>query len=234
MIEYHPFIAGNQDQINTLIECFNIKNVVTATPGSSTFNVILHKLTFRSLMETSMETLRYPTGRFVWPKEVSDHMIFTAINVIDEFPARINRAIGNLDSGQLDTPYRPDGWTIRQVVHHCADSHMNAYIRFKLALTEETPTIKPYDQASWAELADSQILNPDISLSIIEGVHTRWVTIMKNMTGEEWDKTFLHPEHNEPHQLRQVVIMYQWHCNHHLAHITQLCERMQWIGTLQV
>src|SRR5688572_15524135 len=116
-------------------------------------------------MDTSLENLQYPTGRFSWPKEVSDQDIFMAINSIDEFPAKIRQSVSRLNDGQLDTTYRPDGWTVRQVVHHCADSHMNAYIRFKLALTEETPTIKPYDQSLWANLADSQILPPEISLS---------------------------------------------------------------------
>ena len=179
-------------------------------------------------MDKEMESLQYPIGRFVRPVEVSEEEISRAIVIISEFPDKIQRAVENLDDEQLDTPYRPDGWTIRQVVHHCADSHMNAYMRFKLALTEETPTIKPYAQTRWASLIDSQVLPPDISIVIIKGIHARWVTIMDGMSDEEWDRRLIHPDQGAAQSLKQVVRMYEWHSEHHLAHVTGLIERMNW------
>lgn len=175
-----------------------------------------------------MENLKYPVGTFTWPVEVSMEELRNAIQVIEAFPGKIRKAVEALNEEQLDTPYRPEGWTIRQVVHHCADSHMNAYIRFKLALTEDTPTIKPYDQTSWATLADSITLLPESSLIIIKGVHTRWVVIMNCMTPEDWSRQYNHPEYNKKYALKQLAVMYAWHCEHHLAHITRLIERMGW------
>jgi len=179
-------------------------------------------------MDESMELLQYPTGRFNWPKEVSDAEIEQAIETIAGFPVQIRKVVEILKPEQLDTPYRPDGWTVRQVVHHCADSHMNAYIRFKLALTEDNPVIKPYDQARWAMLVDSKVIAPETSLNLIKGVHERWVMIMDNMNPEEWERGFVHPEYNVSQTLGQAVMMYRWHCGHHLAHITRLAERMGW------
>ncbi len=176
-------------------------------------------------MEVTMENLKYPIGRFDWSLEVSKDDRDNAIQIIAAFPSKIRDAVRSLDEAQLNTPYRQEGWTVRQVVHHCADSHMNAYIRFKLALTEENPTIKPYDQTEWAKLSDSQ-LDPGISLDLITGIHKRWVTIMENMSEADWDRSFMHPEHNTLQILRQVVAMYAWHCEHHLSHITRLAGRM--------
>lgn len=178
-------------------------------------------------METPMETLQYPTGRFTWPQVVTEEEIHDAIQRIAAFPDQIRKTVKDLEVGQLDTPYRPQGWTIRQVVHHCADSHMNAYMRFKLALTEDNPTIKSYDQTRWATLLDSQMLPPEVSLSLIDGVHARWVKIMENMSDKDWNRTFHHPEYNITQALRQTVMMYRWHCGHHLAHITNLLERLR-------
>ncbi len=170
-------------------------------------------------METSLETLQYPVGKHTWPSIVSDQDVHLAIRSIAAFPDKIQHAVERLSKLQLDTPYRPGGWTARQVVHHVADSHMNAYMRFKLALTEDAPTIKPYDQAKWAELADSKLLPPEISLPIIRNIHIRWGLIMENMKPEEWDLTFVHPEYNKVYSLRQVAMLYQWHGAHHLGHI---------------
>ena len=178
-------------------------------------------------MEITMEKLQYPVGRFDWSVDVPKEQREKAIHTIDAFPSTIMEAVESLSEAQLDTPYRPEGWTVRQVVHHVADSHMNAYIRFKLALTEEEPTIKPYDQAEWAKLPDSK-LDPGISLDLIAGVHRRWVTIMLNMSESEWERKFLHPEHGHGQMLKKVASMYAWHCQHHLGHITGLIEREGW------
>lgn len=165
-----------------------------------------------------MEQLQYPIGKFRLPATVSASEIINAIEIISSFPEKIAGATGALDSNQLNTRYRPGGWTIRQVVHHCADSHINAYVRFKLALTEDHPTIKPYDQTNWAELSDSS-MEPGISVAILKGVHARWVNLMESMSDEDWNRTFVHPEHHTTFLLRQSVMNYAWHCEHHLAHV---------------
>lgn len=170
------------------------------------------------MMERDIEKLQYPVGRFTLPTEVSDEEIKQAIVRISLFPSRIMETVRQIKPDQLDTPYRPGGWTIRQVVHHCADSHMNAVIRFKLALTEDAPVIKPYDQTAWAELSDSR-LGPEISLILLGAVHKRWVALMEMMTDADWNKTFIHPEYNRVQTLRQTVMLYAWHGEHHLGHI---------------
>ncbi len=173
---------------------------------------------YLSPMEETLEPLKYPIGRFTMPQSVSEPEIIDAIHKIAGLPLRMLEAVRQIPSEGLDTPYRPGGWTIRQVVHHIADSHMNGYIRFKLALTEEHPTIKPYKEASWAKLADSE-LSPEISLVTLGGIHKRWVTLMEHMQPEDWNRTFVHPEHNRTQTLRQTVMLYAWHGEHHLAHI---------------
>ena len=178
-------------------------------------------------MELTLEKLKYPVGKFDWSLDISKDDRDKAIQIIAAFPLKIRDAVILLNDDQLDTSYRPEGWTIRQVVHHCADSHMNAFIRFKWALTEEKPVIKAYDQTEWAKLADTQ-LDPAISLGLLDGIHMRWVTIMKNMSDAEWDLGFTHPEHNTYQVLKKVAAMYAWHCGHHLAHITELIKREGW------
>ena len=182
---------------------------------------------YLSLMEITMEKLQYPVGRFDWSTDISKEDRDKAIEIIEIFPSLLLETVKSLGVTQLDTPYRPEGWTIRQVVHHCADSHMNAYIRFKLALTEDTPTIKPYEQAEWAKLPDSK-LDTAVSLDLIRSVHKRWVTIMESMSETDWKRGYVHPEHNKRQSLEKVAEMYGWHCRHHLTHITSLIERMGW------
>jgi len=169
-------------------------------------------------MEIDTEKLKYPIGRFTLPAEVSEEEIKQAIVRITLFPSRIMETIRQIKPDLLDTPYRQGGWTIREVVHHCADSHMNALIRFKLALTEDAPVIKPYDQAAWAVLSDSR-LGPEISLILLGAVHKRWVALMEMMTDADWNRTFVHPEYNRVQTLRQTVMLYAWHGEHHLGHI---------------
>ena len=169
-------------------------------------------------MEKTIEQLQYPIGRFTMPKEVDDAEIRLAIEKIALLPSHVSKEIMGLNDDQLGTHYREGGWTIRQVVHHLADSHMNALIRFKLALTEDAPVIKPYEEAKWAQQVDYQ-LAPGISLAILESVHLRWVTLMGAMTEAEWDKTFIHPQYNRVQKLSQTVMLYAWHGEHHLGHI---------------
>lgn len=178
-------------------------------------------------MEETLEKLKYPIGKFDWSKEVSVTERNEAIMKIASFPDRIRETVGPLDEDQLDTPYRPEGWTVRQVVHHVADSHMNAYIRFKLALTEDKPVIKPYEEGEWATLADSR-LDPSVSIHLLYGIHHRWVTVMENMDESAWERGFTHPEHNRWMVLNKAVAMYAWHGEHHYSHITSLLERKGW------
>jgi hypothetical protein len=133
-----------------------------------------------------------------------------------------------LTEAQFDTPYRPGGWTVRQVVHHVPDSHLNAYLRFKLALTEENPTIKPYEEARWAELPDTAGTQIGVSLVMLEALHRRWVNLLRSMSEEQWGRTYFHPDQNKSLRLDGVLAMYSWHGKHHTAHITGLRERMGW------
>ena len=172
--------------------------------------------------------LRYPVGRYEPPAAPTpaerDHWIAE----IADLPARFRAALGGLDAAQLDTPYRPGGWTVRQLAHHVADSHMNAYTRFKLALTEPEPTIKPYDEARWAELPDVQAVAPAVSLALLDALHVRWVALLRGMSPDEWQRGFRHPEHGRVMRLDHALGMYAWHGRHHTAHVTGLRERSGW------
>ena len=173
------------------------------------------------------EQIRYPIGKFKSPETVNATNILNWMDTIEKFPERLTKEVTALNDSQLDTPYREEGWTVRQVVHHVADSHMNAYIRFKLTLTEDTPTIKPYLEARWAELPDSKA-PITLSLPIVEGVHKRWIIILKSMKSDDFEKKMFHPEHHKELILKNVLALYAWHCNHHLAHITSLKEKKNW------
>jgi hypothetical protein len=178
-------------------------------------------------MSIDIEFLRYPIGNFQMPKSHSAETLRDAVETIKAFPAHIFSAVSRLTVDQLDTPYRPGGWTVRQLVHHCADSHMNAFIRFKLALTEDNPTIKPYDEASWAELADAKI-PIESALAILKGIHLKWGILMDSMTAEDFNKTYFHPEKAQSQPLEEIAFLYAWHCQHHLAHIQHLILRENW------
>jgi uncharacterized damage-inducible protein DinB len=175
-----------------------------------------------------LEKLRYPIGKFVRPQNVSADEIQNHIQTLEEFPSVIAEEVLSLDDEQLDTPYRDGGWTVRQVVHHLADSHMNAYIRFKLAMTEDTPTIKPYLEQRWAELPEAKAAPVEISLSIIETLHTRWTIFLRSMQQNDFKRKFFHPQSNAEQTLEQTLALYVWHSAHHLAHITSLKKRMDW------
>jgi uncharacterized damage-inducible protein DinB len=171
--------------------------------------------------------LRYPVGKFEWKGSLTDAERNRLIRQIAETPARLREAVKGLTPEQLDTPYRPGGWTVRQVVHHLPDSHLNSYIRFKLALTEDNPIIKPYDEAAWAELADAKNTPVETSLILLEALHERWVRLMRSMSLSDFVRPLKHPELGELN-LDRMVGIYAWHGRHHVAHITSLRQRMGW------
>lgn len=169
---------------------------------------------------------RFPIGKYE-PKPFSEEQREKWLTDILFLPRQLEMAILNLDEKQLETPYREDGWTLRQVIHHVADSHMNAFIRSKLALTENNPTIKPYEEALWAEQSDYK-LAVNISLTLLHALHNRWYDLLKHVKTEEWERTVVHPQHQKQMTLWFLLGMYAWHGHHHTAHITSLRERMGW------
>ncbi len=180
-------------------------------------------------METLTEdTLRYPIGRFEWEGGASGAQIADWIAGIAAAPGELRAAVAGLSPEQLDTPYRPGGWTVRQVVHHLPDSHLNSYVRFRLALTEQEPMVKPYDEARWAELDDARTAPTEMSLALLESLHERWVVLLRSLTPEDWQRTFRHPEIGLM-TLERNAAMYAWHGRHHIAQITSLRRRMGWI-----
>ncbi len=175
-----------------------------------------------------MHHLKYPIGTFTKPEILDEYVIASSIETIELFPRKLELEVAHLTNEQLDTPYRPEGWTVRQVVHHCADSHMNSFIRFKLALTEDTPTIKPYYEDRWAELEDSKGMDIQHSLRLLGGLHARWVVLLKSLTPVALKRVFVHPESGKHVALEENIALYAWHCEHHLAHITTLKETKGW------
>ncbi|MDO5608135.1 MAG: putative metal-dependent hydrolase [Capnocytophaga sp.] len=176
-------------------------------------------------MEQNIEKLKYPIGKFASPENIGKEQLEDWIKTIEEFPSKLKDEVKNLNDNELEKTYRPNGWTIAQVVNHCADSHTNALIRFKLALTEDTPTIKPYAENLWAELPDSKNFPVGHSLKTLEGLHARWVYLLKNLTESELEKHYFHPEKNEKISLKTTIGLYAWHCEHHLAHIINAKKR---------
>jgi hypothetical protein len=175
-----------------------------------------------------LEQLKYPIGHFVKPTEWSKESFDNYCDSLARFPEKLKSEVAALSEDQLNTIYRPGGWTIRQVVHHCADSHSNGIIRLKLALTEETPTIKPYREELWAELADSKTMDIEPSLSSLTAVHLRWTTILNSLPLDAMSRKFIHPQYHEECSVFEHSALYAWHGNHHLAHITSLKNRMGW------
>lgn len=174
-----------------------------------------------------MEDAIYPIGKYI-EQPFSDELLKEWLLDIQYLPQHIENALINLDEHQIDTPYREGGWTIRQVVHHVADSHMNAYIRFKLGLSEENPSIKPYDQDAWAEMPDTKNLPVNISVTLLFALHRRWTELLNNMQPNEWERTLFHPEYKKTMTLWYVLGLYSWHSRHHVAQITALRKRMGW------
>ncbi|HLH05991.1 MAG TPA: bacillithiol transferase BstA [Terriglobales bacterium] len=171
--------------------------------------------------------LRYPIGKFHFDGPLTKEQREQFIEEIAHTPAKLRAAVAGLTSEQLNTPYRPGGWTVRQLIHHLPDSHMNSYVRFRLALTEEQPTIKPYDEARWAELVDAKSAPREMSLTLLDALHRRWVILLNGMTPADYQRTLVHPQQGQIN-LEKMLAIYAWHGRHHVAHITALKERMGW------
>jgi hypothetical protein len=176
-----------------------------------------------------LEKLKYPIGKFEKPETITSEILKDCIAEIAAFPKRLSAAVANLSEDQLETSYRPDGWTIRQVVHHCADSHMNCIIRLKWALTEANPTIKFYHEDRWAEGGDNRNMPIAPTLQFLEGLHYRLDYLMNGLSEAQLGRTYVHPEHGKVFEIREVICLYAWHCNHHLAHITTLKASESWL-----
>jgi uncharacterized damage-inducible protein DinB len=174
-----------------------------------------------------MSDLRYPIGKFHFDGPLSEEQKKTSLDEIARAPANLRAAVKGMSEAQLDTPYRPGGWTIRQVIHHVPDSHLNSYVRFKLALTEDEPTIKPYAEDRWAELADTKSTPVEVSLTLLDSLLDRWVRLLQSLTAEDWKRTFRHPDLGAM-TLEKTLALYAWHGRHHVAHITALRQREGW------
>lgn len=175
-----------------------------------------------------MTDARYPIGKFDWSAPVTARVVVDAIDELSRRPAELRRAVDGLSDEQLDTPYREGGWTLRQVVHHLPDSHLNGYVRCKLALTEDNPTIRPYHEDRWAALGDSRDTPLEVSLSLLTNLHARWVALVRGLSERDLDRTFRHPEAAIDIPLRQHLAHYAWHGRHHTAQITATVEREGW------
>lgn len=170
------------------------------------------------MLKDQLEKLRYPIGKFSQPEHINQETIDSWIKTIAKFPEYLRNEIQKLQDKDFELTYREDGWTIRQLIHHCADSHMNSFIRFKLALTEDTPTIKTYKEDLWANLPDSN-MPIESSMKILDGLHQRWATLLSNLSQQDLKKQFRNPESNKTISIETAVGIYAWHCNHHLTHI---------------
>jgi uncharacterized damage-inducible protein DinB len=174
-----------------------------------------------------MTDLRYPIGKFSYDGHLTEDQKSASLDDIAQTPAELRSAVKGLADVQPDTSYRPGGWTVRQVVHHVPDSHMNSYMRFKLALTEDDPTIKPYAEDRWAQLADTKATPVEVSLTLLDSLHDRWIRLLRSLRSEEWKRTFRHPDLG-PMTLEKTLALYAWHGRHHVAHITSLRDREGW------
>jgi hypothetical protein len=175
-------------------------------------------------MDTDLEKLKYPIGNFNYKKDLTESDIKVYINKIEILPSKLKEVVKGLTEEQLCTQYRTGGWTIKQVIHHLPDSHLNAYIRMKLTITEDKPVVKTYEEAKWAELEDAKNAPVEISLNFLEGLHKRWIIFLRSLTPEQMKRRFIHPEHGEQ-SLDYLISLYSWHCEHHLAQITELKKR---------
>ena len=173
------------------------------------------------------DELKYPMGKYL-PQPFSHEQKEKWLLDLKFLPEDLELSIQNLDAYQLDTPYREGGWTVRQLIHHVADSHMNAYIRFKLGLTEHNPPIKPYEEKEWTKLADVEAVPINVSLTLLHALHQRWVSALQDISEEQWERTVFHPEHKINMSLWYLLGLYAWHGKHHVKHITALRERMGW------
>jgi len=191
--------------------------------------LLQYTLQIKAMSDTDLELLSYPTGRFRLPETYDPELIRQWIQRLAVSPQWYDAAIENLDEAQLQTPYRPGGWTIVQVVHHVADSHMNAYIRFKWALTEDNPVIKPYLENEWAVLPDVEAVPVNVSVTLLHALHRRWVALLENLSEQDWKRSLYHPQQERSLELWQLLAQYAWHTRHHFEHIFRLRERMNWL-----
>ncbi|HBC04035.1 MAG TPA: putative metal-dependent hydrolase [Aequorivita sp.] len=175
-----------------------------------------------------LEKLKYPIGKFDCPSNITAEIQQAWISILEHFPNRLNNLVSNLSEDQLNTPYRPGGWTVRQTIHHVYDSHHNAYNRFKWALTEALPTIKVYDEKAWAETAEAKKAPIELSLAALNSLHAKWVYLIKGLSHEQLLREFHHPDRNRNYTLAETVGSYAWHSNHHYAHIENLLKREGW------
>jgi len=183
-------------------------------------------MTTREIKE--LELLKYPIGKFEVPEVITSEEIKKWITDINELPIKLNKAVTPLSKKQLDTPYRPEGWTLKQLIHHIADSHMNGLLRFKWALTEDEPTIKAYDEKAFANLYDSKLAPVEISLDFIKALHAKWVILLENMSAADFEKSFVHPQTGSRFKLKEILGHYSWHGRHHFAHLEDLLKRKGW------
>jgi hypothetical protein len=177
---------------------------------------------------TDLEQLKYPIGKHRYAGSLSPQQLEQCLNAIAVLPEKLKNEVAHLSAAQLDTPYRPGGWTVRQVVHHLGDSHMNALIRFKLALTEDRPTIKPYLEAAWSAMDDNLHMAVEPGLDLVAALHARWMVLLRGLTPAQLQRSYLHPQYNKEYSLEEAVSAYAWHGNHHLAHITGLKKKNHW------
>ncbi len=180
------------------------------------------------MAHSEIENLKYPIGKFIYPAEITEEYLRKHIQRIESLPGELRQLVSGLTEDQMNKVYREGGWTVRQVLNHIADSHVNAYIRFKCALTENIPVIKPYLEAEWAELPDGKYCDPEISLNLIDALHYRWVMLLRSMNKEDFKKGFFHPEHGKILSLAITTGSYSWHGDHHFAHINGLKKRSGW------
>lgn len=176
-----------------------------------------------------MDKLKYPIGQVIIPNTITSVDISKWISDIENFPNKLEELVNNLSENQLNTPYRDGGWTVRQTIHHCGDSHVNSYIRFKWTLTENQPIIKAYYEDRWARLLDTKEAPIELSLQFIRALHAKWTYLLKGLSNDELNKIFIHPESGDSVSLKENIGIYAWHCNHHFAHIENLLKRKNWI-----
>ena len=177
----------------------------------------------------TLEKLRFPIGQASIPEKIKQKDIKHWISILEAFPEKLEALTTKLNEAQLDTPYREEGWTVRQVVHHCYDSHHNSYTRFKWALTEDSPVIKVYFEERWAVLHDTKLAPISLSITALKALHAKWVYLLKGLSKTDFEKYFIHPVNNEKVSLKENIGIYAWHCQHHFAHIEQLLIRKNWI-----
>ncbi|MCP4459490.1 MAG: putative metal-dependent hydrolase [Cytophagales bacterium] len=181
------------------------------------------------MTDTELSNLRYPIGKFNPLVEATPELMRERITSIEDLPRKLIQLVTNFSEEQLDTPYRPEGWTVRQTLHHIGDSHANSYIRFKWTLTEDKPIIKAYAEASWAELVDSKEAPIELALDFIQALHAKWVFLLKGLTANQLDLRFVHPDSGKKVSLRKTIGLYAWHSEHHFGHIEHLAKREGWI-----